>query len=451
MLNARVVITVAVLMLTSCSRTPARPRNVVLISIDTLRADRMSAYGGPRVTTPAIDALAERGVRFTNAYSSAPWTLPAHATMLTGRYPSSLSPNVEDALFKFAPLLSTVLKAHGFQTAAVTGGGFLSAAYGADAGFDIFKEGRVDDATAWLETAHSQPFFLFFHTYVVHVPYLDRRYVAGLDGGQLAHLYQGKMLDSAYSQRLLTCGQMVLTDGEKQFLVGLYDGGIAAADEIVGRLLAALEKMGAMAETMVVITSDHGEEFWDHGDRSAYHGHTLYNELMHVPLIWYEPQLRHPGSTRGELVGLVDLVPTIVTRLGFAPPAGAEGVDVSPLLDDTPWKDDRRLFVEAVRHGPPRRGVVSAAATLIVNGDPAEQAGEGKFCAVPVQAPAELYLASDPAQRQNRLVDQAALADALTRDLHVHEGRAAVVTPGAPRPQLDANTTERLRALGYAP
>jgi hypothetical protein len=447
----------------SCRQARPQPYNVVLISLDTLRADRMSLYGAPRRTTPAIDALAARGVRFTHAYSPSPWTLPAHATMLTGRYPSSLSPNFSDQLYRLAPLLSTLLKTHGYRTAAVTGGGFVSKAFGADIGFDSFAQRNWDidrsrgdarpsnlaDALQWIE-AGAGPFFLFFHTYVAHVPYADRRFVADGEGGRLADIYKGKMTAWMDTNLRLNCGRIDLTDAEKQFLLALYDGGVAAADEMVAEVVAGLRRAGLLERTIIVITSDHGEEFWDHSNRAAFHGHTLYNELLRVPLVWYEPDLPDPGSSRAEAVGLVDIVPTVLARLGIAPPGGLDGVDLSPLLEDGRWNGaDRTLFGEGVMHGPPRQGAISSDGTLILTPDPAIQHGEGVLCPVPVLDRRELYLPDDVAQQHNRSAAQPALAESLAADLRTHAAAVAPAQPDVARPPLDEETKERLRALGY--
>jgi arylsulfatase A-like enzyme len=425
--------------------------NLVLISLDTLRLDRMSLYGGPRQTTPTIDALAAKGVHFTNAFSPSPWTLPAHAAMLTGRYPSSLSVDFNDHLYKLAPLLSTILKNHGYRTAAVTGGGFVSRAYGANVGFDTFRIGSVEDAVASIQAPADKPFFLFFHTFVTHIPYRDRRYVQGQDGGRLADIYIDKGTEWLGSHLLLTCGWLSPTPAEKEFLLGLYDGGVAAADEMVAEILAALERAHVLDRTVVVITSDHGEEFWDHTDRGAYHGHTLYNELLRVPLIWYEPNLSRQGRVQSELVSLVDLAPTMLARLGFPVPAGLDGSDLSPLLDGGDWSADRKLFGEGVRHGPPRQSVLSATGKLIVNQDPAVQQGEGERCAVSVLAPRELYLHDDLAEEENRASTDAELADNLAGDLRAHTASMASTSTSASsaRTPLDAATKERLKSLGY--
>ena len=437
------------LALVSCPRRARQPTNVVLISIDTLRADRMSLHGAARRTTPAIDALAAKAVHFTNAFSPAPWTLPAHAAMLSGRYPSSLSSDFNDHLYERAPLLSTLLKNHGYRTAAVTGGAFVSHAYGADVGFDSFRVGGVQDAVAAIQTQAGNPFFLFFHTYVTHIPFKDRRYVLDVDGGRLAEIYQGKAPTWLGPHLQITCGWMNPTPAEKEFLLGLYDGGVAAADEMVAELVTALEGAGVLDRTIVVVTSDHGEEFWDHTGRGAYHGHSLYNELLRVPLVWYEPDLPLQGHARAEPVSLVDLVPTVMARLGFPVPAGLEGADLSPLLDGAEWTIDRELFAEATRHGPPRQSVLSATGKLIVTANPELQEGEGKRCAVPVLAPRELYLPGDPAEKEDRFSAAAPLAEHLAAALRAHAASAVATSPSQAPTPLDAATRERLRSLGY--
>jgi arylsulfatase A-like enzyme len=439
----------AMLLCAACSRAPEPPKNVVLISLDTLRADRMSLYGAERRTTPVIDELARRGVRFTNAFSPSPWTLPAHAAMLTGRYPSSLSSNFDDHLYRLAPLLSAILKEHGYQTAAVAGGGFVSKAYGADVGFDSFQVGKAADAVSWIQSAPKEPFFFFFHTYTPHVPYSDRRYTDGIDGGTLATIYSGKAKEWIAHHTLVSCGWVSPTTSEKEFLLALYDGGVTAADEIVGDLLAALQSAGVVERTIVVITSDHGEEFWDHTDRGAYHGHTLYDELLRVPLVWYEPGLRRRGSTQAELVNLVDIVPTMLARLRVPAPAGLDGVDLSPLLDKGKWNVERTLFAEAVRHGPPRQSAINASGKLIVTLQPEVQLEEGQRCPVPVREPRELYLPSDPGETQNRVHEDGQRAAALDAELQLHNRSASAQTPSLERAPIDEETRERLRALGY--
>ena len=439
---------------TACSRSRTRPRNVVLISLDTVRADRMSLFGGVRRTTPAIEALARDGVTFDRAYSAAPWTLPAHAAMLTGRYPSSLSEGDDAPLYRLAPMLSTLLRERGYDTAAVTGGGFVDAGHGANVGFDTYHEGDVDLALEWLRARQgATPFFLFFHTYIAHLPYRDFRYVEGVDGGQLTVLRDGSPKERLEAYYALTCGLGTYTDAEKQFLLAAYDGGVAAADELVGRLVAALRDRQLLADTIVIVTSDHGEEFWDHAGRAAYHGHTLYNELLHVPLVWYDPSLPRRGVRVDAPVSLVDIVPTVLARLALPSAADVDGVDLGALLEGSADSAERALFAEAVRHGPPRHGVISAAATLIVNGPAEDQRREGRTCPVPVAAPRELYLASDRAERVDRFHAEPVLAerlDAQLREASRAHALAAQGAPKAPPATIDDATRRRLGELGYA-
>jgi arylsulfatase A-like enzyme len=442
--------TIGLVLLTSCSRAPRPPMNVVLISLDTMRPDRMSLYGAPRRTTPVLDDLAKRSVRFTNAFTPSPWTLPAHAAMLTGRYPSSLSSKFDDHLYRLAPLLSSLLKSHGYRTGAVTAGAFVSKSHGADIGFDSFRYGTITEAVAWIQKLPGEPFFFFFHTYQPHLPHKDRRYVGAIDGGRLKGIYDGNFQNWSHLHLLITCGWMTPTDAEKEFIVSLYDSGVAAADELVGQLLEALDRAGLLQRTMIIVTSDHGEELWEHTGRGPYHGQSLYNELLRIPLQWYEPDLPSSGSTRSELVSLIDIVPTVLARLGFESPPGIDGMDLSPLLDGAAWNVDRALFAEATRHGPPRRSVISTAGKLIAAPDPAVQLGEGQRCAVPPPAPYELYLPDDAAEKRNRFGDHAQLAERLASKLQQTSGRAGPLpSPSVPRPPLDAETKERLRALGY--
>ena len=429
---------------------PAPPPNVLLISLDTLRPDRMSLYGAARETTPVLDALARRGVRFTNAFSPSPWTLPAHAAMLSGRYPARLSRDADAPLYALAPLLSTMLLGRGYATAAVTGGAFVAADFGADRGFERFAVGDVADAVAWIDgRAAGRPFFLFFHTYAVHMPYRDRRFAAGMDGGRLAAIYEGEQPAWEPLHMAVCCTGLELTDQERAFLLALYDGGIAAADAMVGALLAALERAGERERTIVIVTSDHGEEFWEHTGRAAYHGHTLYDELLRVPLLWVDSTTA-AGGTRHEPVGLIDLVPTVLGRLGIPVPDDLDGVDLGPLLDGAPWPVARELFAEGVRHGPPRYAVRGAAGKLIVAPHPHLQRGEA--AAYPLAAPArrELYLPGDAREQRNRSAAAPALTAALLRDLRAHRREAAPATP-LREPALDPTTHERLRALGYVP
>ncbi|MFP8880246.1 MAG: sulfatase [Myxococcota bacterium] len=444
-----------------CGSEPAdssRPRNLLLISLDTLVPGRMSAYGGPRQTTPNIDTLVRRGIRFTNARSTSPWTLPAHTAMLLGRYPTRLAPDPNDMrLYKLAPSLAKLFRDEGFRTAAVTGGAFLAKRLGIAKDFELFAQharwtdrnwNPVERAEAFLEQIRDQPFFLFFHTYEVHVAYEDRRYADRLDPGRLESIFRFAQ-QGMETHRDMCCGEMEPTEVEREFLMALYDGGVAKSDETVRDLLAVLSRLGLAQNTAVVITSDHGEEFREHTRRTAYHGHSLYDELLRVPMIWYEPGLERAGQTQSELVSLLDIVPTAVARFELSPPAELDGVDLSPLIDRGFWTHERVLYGEGVKHGPPRFSVMTEDAKLIVTPDTTVQNGEGANYPVSVRAPRELYLRDDPLEQNNRIDDGLPILTELETLLARHQALAAKTKPARPVPELDRDSLTRLQELGY--
>jgi arylsulfatase A-like enzyme len=445
-------------LLCGCSTQPP-PTNLLLVSLDTLAPGRMSLYGAQRETTPHLDALARKAVVFERAFSPSSWTLPAHAAMFTGRYPTSLSPDPNDlALYGAATPLAQLFRDRGYRTGAVTGGGFVSAQLGADRGFDSFLNGGphaggIAPAVEWIERHADAPFFFFFHTYVVHTAYMDRRFVRELDGGRIQNLFApfARTNHRALHGRIC-CGDMELSENEREFLLALYDGGVAAADEMVGELLAALSRSGVADRTTVVVTSDHGEELFEHG-WAAVHGHTLYDELLRVPLLWYEAGLSagrsQPGRRVDEAVSLIDLAPTLIARFGLEQPPDLDGVDLSPLLEHGRWEVERALFSEGVRHGPERVGVRTAEATLIRTPEPHVQRAFGERHPVPVRAPIELYRASDRHQQRDRSQAEPELARTLLRQLDRHLAQSAPERSAAPTPVLDESTRRALRELGY--
>ncbi len=417
------------------------PPNVLLVSIDTLRADRLSSYGAPRATSPTLDSLARRGARFTNAFTPSPWTLPAHAAMLTGRYPSSLLPDPNDArLYRAGALLSTRLAQRGFHTAAVTGGAYVSRSYGAAEGFDFFRQsGGAKLAARWIRKHARAPFFLFFHTYAPHVPYLDRRFAEGLEAGRFADLYAPSSFGQVHEA--MCGGGAAPTDSEKAYLLALYDGGVAQADAMVSTLLAALRERGLEDETVVVVTSDHGEEFWDHTGRCATHGHTLYDELLRVPLIWYDPRRDGDRVIRSP-VSLLDIVPTLLARVGAPVPPDLDGVDLAPLLRGDEGDPDRILFGEGLRHGPTRVSARGRDAKLILTGGDEGAVDWGG-------APRELYLATDPGETANVIESRPELARSLLVHLEARTRAPAAPAFDGEAPAPDPETLRRLRELGY--
>jgi len=291
--------------------------NLVLVSIDTLRADHLSGYGYARPTSPRLDELAARGALFRDAVSTSSWTLPAHVSMLTGLdppshglvdYPSFLELPEEQAT------LAEILAARGYDTAAFTGGGWISEKTGIDAGFRVFEsKGRRfadtgEEMREWVEAQSSErPFFLFWHGFDVHKPYKPPAPYDRLFCGECASNYDTDELQPDRPRP---------SDADLDYVITQYDGEIVYADRQVGELLDLLEARGLLENTVFVVTSDHGDEFYEHG--MVDHIHTLYDELIRVPWIVAGPGV--PVTVIEEQVSTVDMTPTLLALLGIDVP-----------------------------------------------------------------------------------------------------------------------------------
>jgi len=299
--------------------------NLILISIDTLRADRLGVYGYERGTSPNLDALARRSVVFRNAIAEASWTLPSHATLFSGTLPSTHG--AVRFLRRIPPKLTTlteVLAERGYRNFGLVAGGFVGRAYGFARGFEEYDESskRTFDETidAALDRIRSlsrdESFFLFLHTFQVHCPYrVDsqayQRFAARPDDpGRFDPFCQ----DAIFHPERYTPEQV-------QVLSDRYDAAIWRVDEALGGFLRELEQMGKLQDSVLVVTSDHGEEFSEHG--ALGHGVSLYAEVIRVPLILTAPGIEPREIHRG--IGLVDLMPTLLDLLAIEAPASVEG------------------------------------------------------------------------------------------------------------------------------
>ncbi len=322
----------------------APPKRVILISIDTLRADRLSLYGYPRRTSPVLDAFAEEAVVFEDVSSPSPWTLPAHASLFSGLYPNTHRLNShERRLRPRVRGLADILAEHGFRTAAVVNSYYLSRRFGLDRGFRDFvyvkesvesirrSDPITDQAIEWLSRYPDQPVFLFVHYYDVHSDYTALpRYLE-----EFVQPYDGR-LDGSTAQLLeFRKGSFAMDAGDAAHLLDRYDASIRQMDDDLGRLFSFLREQGWLDESLIVVTSDHGEAFLEHG--TVLHGQNQYQEVQRVPLVIRSPN--HFAARRIDLpVSLVDVAPTLLSLLGIEPPEpldafGAfDGVDLSPLL-----------------------------------------------------------------------------------------------------------------------
>ena len=354
-------------------------RNVLLIVVDTLRADHLSCYGYPRDTSPNLDRLAAEGWRYEHAVSPAPWTTPSLAAVFTSRYPTMLGiEDVRSVVPDELTLLPEALARHGLTTGAVVSHSFCGSEWGFDQGFDSFDEANVlgptgissrgvtDAGIDFLDAHGDEPFFLWLHYFDPHNQYIPHQgFGAPPDPG-----YRGRVDPRTSFQRLK---RMELDPAEIGVVQRYYDSEIAFTDHHVGRLLDHLEALGLTDRTAVIFTADHGEEFFDHGRLG--HAHSLYDELVRVPLI-----LKLPGRaprTVSETVGTLDLFPTVLDILGLPVIDGLYG---RSLLEG----GERTIFTETSRHANLRavvrgkrklvRDLETGALTLFdLRADPDEQ------------------------------------------------------------------------------
>lgn len=399
----------------------ARSRSVLLISIDTLRADRLGSYGYAAAATPALDGLAARGLRFARAATTVPLTLPAHASLMTGTFPAfngvrdNGSFYAEDRLTTLAETLKTL----GYRT-----GGFVAAfvldrrwglAQGFEHYFDDFDLSRfemsagldaaqrpgsevVDRALAWLDQDRERPFFAWVHLYDPHSPYTP---------------------PEPYRSRFPATQQ------------GAYDGEVAATDAQVGRLLQHLEAAGRLANTLVVVVGDHGESLGEHGEQQ--HGFFVYDAAVRIPLILAGPGV--PTRVILDQVRIVDIMPTILSLVNGDVPADVQGVNLMPLAEGEPL--DLLALSETWY---PRYHYGWSELTAVSD-------GRYKFIAAPRR---ELYdLEADPGERKDLTASNPRMADALERGLRDIVARtSAAAAPQLPR-SIEPEVEGRLRALGY--
>lgn len=394
--------------------------NLLLITLDTTRADRLGCYGDARAATPVLDRLAREGVRFERAYTTAPLTLPAHVSLMTGRGPQAhqVRNNGTYALRPEEATLAEELKRAGFSTAAMIAAFVLEAKFGLAQGFDRYDDAldkpqgytnfrseitadRVHDKfRRWLDGAPGAPFFCWVHLYDPHAPYAP---------------------PAPYRER---------------FAGDPYRGEIAFMDETIGRMLADLEERGLLENTLVVAVGDHGEGFDEHGESG--HGVFCYEESLRVPLIFRLPRLFAGGRAVKRPVGLVDVLPTVLDLCRLPRPAGMQGRSLGTLLRSAGEDGgEAPLYFESL-YGMEEMGWAPLSGLL---------SGSWKYISLPKP---ELYdLAADPLEKSNLYLQKNAQAKRLARELDDLLSRTVPAGASALRPQQTRADQARLRALGY--
>jgi arylsulfatase A-like enzyme len=366
--------TIALVGVFLCCQPTSGPTNVLLIGIDTLRWDHLSCYGYPRLTTPSIDKLAGEGVRLETAISASPWTLPSFATVFTSLYPSQHGAgSLQSRLRTVFPTLAMMLLKNGYSTAGIANNATIGPDFKMDRGFEYYDlpppvaerlaDGTTEDALAWIDRNGEKPFFLFVHYFDPHLPYAppppyDSMFNESYSGpiGSSFSLATISGNDDLIYQQIRS-----LSEQDMNHIVSLYDGEIAFTDEAVGKLIAGLDERGLRGNTLVVLFADHGEEFLDHGRMD--HGHTLFDELLRVPMIFSLPGTLPAGKVVSNQARLLDIAPTILDLLKIKTDNHLEGASLRPLLigDGLPKAPKNSLlpahvaFSGALLAGPDRK------------------------------------------------------------------------------------------------
>ena len=409
----------AALAAAACRREPPpSAENLVVVTLDTLRADRLGIYGG-EVATPHLDRIGRDGAYARYAISQVPLTRPSHLSLFTGRYPfeHGVRENVAPRFEATMPLLAEVLKEAGFRTAGFVSSIVLSSESGMDWGFETFgddfgvseegalfldsiqKRGDVttEEAIDWLRENGRGRFFLWLHLYDPHDPYDPP-----------------EPFRSRYPERP-------------------YDGEVAFVDDLVGRLDSELERLGASGRTLLVVTSDHGEAFGEHGESG--HGYFVYEPTLHVPWLFRGPGVV-PGGELSAPVESVDLVPTVLEMLDLPPMEHSSGRSLAGALRGGPEPEPRPFYAE------------SLMASLLYGWGRLVSVREGPWKLIEAPKP-ELYnLEDDPEERDNRIRRNAAAAERLRARLSelAPAGLDAGTTPSS---EIAPELMEKLGALGY--
>ena len=310
--------------------------NVILISIDTLSADHLGIYGYQKPTTPNIDKFSQNAIIFEKAFAQSSWTLPSHASMLTGKYPQKLGVEVISDRLPQGSTITEILKNNNYQTAAFTGGAFVDEQHGFSQGFDTFEtiqtwqdaEILTEKATNWLTGNQKSKFFLFLHYFHVHDPYSPKTDSART----IDPSYTGSLKSFDISQIVkLNKGEITLPQSDLNHLKTLYDAELLELDGELGKIFKLLSETKLIDNSIIVITSDHGEEFGEHGVWGM-HSYSLYDELIHVPLIVKIPNINQPKRI-SSLAEVVDIPKTIISLLNLKSPQKLDGINLMDIVD----------------------------------------------------------------------------------------------------------------------
>ncbi len=459
--------------------------NIIVVVADALRADHLSCYGYHRRTSAHIDEFAEQCVLFESAFSASPTTISSIPSILTGLYPSLHGTGVDGNLLTLnlqRPTIPQVLKRYGYTTVAFNTNPLVAGKYGYDRGcderFDMFPSqseklitctikhstngieraevlrfhrpyvcsaavnSKVGD---WLAHNRRQPFFMWIHYMDTHAPYYPRdpyfsRYSADRSPMQILNFLRrfGDVFDRLHK------GTGPLTVDQKELVVNCYDSEIGYFDQNFGLLLRLLSNRGLLDDTVIFLTADHGEEFWEHGAWG--HFVRMYDFNLHVPLLMKCPGLSPVGRRISKQVRNIDIFPTILDLLDIAPQQELSGVSLLPYIDEP----DSAAELPVVSEGG---GVVRLSTGELIDRLYAIRTPDYKYIRNVTTNEAQLYRLKEDAMELNNAANQAGvehIISDLERQMHERLGRGAVATSRPEQPDFDEQMLERLKVLGYA-
>jgi arylsulfatase A-like enzyme len=402
----------------SCDPDPSDGKwNVILLSIDTLRKDHLGCYGYDRPVSPNLDRFARENILCSNVYAQAPYTLPSHGSLFTSLYPSTHGlESMQNRMPPDVVVLAEALSREGWSTASFNGSGYLSHTFGFSRGFDLYCEvdplgsryyggkpilsvelndgssGTFDRTLDWIGEMRERPFFLFLHTYMVHDYLPPREYAEFFNKGSPSDLEPGEAGGMDLRGYKDSGNHSDLSPENLAFFINMYDGTIRAVDDMFAELITHLEALDLYEKTLIIVTSDHGEEFLEHG--SLLHMTSVYEELIRIPLI-----MKVPGRSGGRVIdstlNQVDIMPTLLDLLAIEAPAGMQGVSFVRLLDGTEG-GDRAIYSEVNVSKQVRKTCIMQDGWKYIEGD---TSGKLRY---PAALPRELYrLDGDPGEIEN--------------------------------------------------
>jgi len=423
-----------------------RPDHIIIITLDAVRPDHLGCYGYVKEISPNIDGLARQGVVFLSAYSNAPWTKPSVASLFSSLYPNiHRTVDRDHSLPEQVRTMAEMLKESGYFTCFFNGGNPLIHEFRFDQGFDFYAyEESLDSAgvvrrlRSFLPQAQGKNILAYIHLMDTHLPY---------------HLHEGNRELAAHAPRNFVPGQFErrdvreltargeLTAEEKAYLVALYDEQIRYSDKTVGELTALFRTAGILDHSLLIVTSDHGEEFWDHDNYE--HAHSLYEEVLRVPLIMVSEHL--PAARLESRVRLIDILPSIMELV-------SPGFKRDNMAGESIWrylkKDNGKspVFAAGTLHGDEKFCLIKDDWKVILN--TADVGTNRPLIGFRAEDTVELYdLKTDPLEKKNLREEKPKILARLLKEL------ASLINTESPiqarKKIIDEKTAERLKSLGY--